>query len=391
MLPFELARIFLDRSSTRRLLGYTVVGFAFSLSVILGTIGLMDGFESSLKSGLRRAAGDAILTSRNGFFNIDTSTKSTLMNEGATSLASIVQSEAFVLSEGRSKAILVRGVDASEFSSVTKLPMTLGEQSVVVGSVLAADWSLEIGDSLTLVLARGQSTEMPQFIEFKISQIITHGLYEKDGRMVYVPRHVLDETLGLHGKSNLAIVAFGENISISNVEEKVEFLRETLNSPFIIKTSWQEFSGILEAVEVEKKSIAIVLQLIVLVAVFNIAAFLIALRIRKAQEYFLLRAVGLPKARFYKFGAVLLVVLWVLSCAGAWLLIQLFNWLLANVSWLQVPGDVYLLTRLQVLLDPWDYLLVFGPAFLWVMLLGWATARKLSQQSLLTGLRQEFA
>lgn len=391
MLPFELARIFLDRSSTLRLLGYTVLGFAFSLSVILGTIGLMDGFESSLKSGLRRAAGDAILTSRNGFFKVDTSTKSTLMNEGATSFASIIQSEAFVLSEGRSKAVLVRGVDSSEFTSVTKLPMALSEQSVVVGSVLALEWSLNVGDTLTLVLARGQATEMPQFIEFSISQIITHGLYEKDSRMVYVNHKILDEIFGLNGKSNLAIFSFGENIPISKVEEKVDYLREEIDSPWIIKTSWQEFSGILEAVAVEKKSIAIVLQLIVLVAVFNIAAFLIALRIRKAQEYFLLRAVGLPKSRFYKFGAVLLLVLWILSCVGAWLLIQLFNWLLANVSWLQVPGDVYLLTRLQVLLDTEDYVLVFGPALLWVMLLGWATARKLSQQSLLTGLRQEFA
>lgn len=391
VLPLDLARIFFDRSSTWRLLGFTVFGFAFSLSVILGTIGLMDGFEASLKVGLRRSAGDAVLTNRQGFFVLDPVMKTILEQERVQGSAQVIQSEAFALSEGRSKGVLVRGVRDREFSLVTGLPLALSTNQVSIGKNLAEEWSLRPGSKLTLVLARGQNSELPQFIELVVAQVVTHGLYEKDSRMLYVQHELLDETLGLNHKSNLVLLTFGANRSVDEIEDGVDRIRQELDAGWIVRTSWHEFSAILEAVEVEKRSIAIVLQLIVLVAVFNIAAFLVTLRVRKAQEYFLLRAVGLPRGRFYRFGALLLAVVWVLSCAVAWLLIQLFNWLLANVSWLQMPGDVYLLSRLQVLLDTGDYVLVFGPALAWVLLLGWWTARKLNQQSLLTGLRREFA
>jgi len=158
-----------------------------------------------------------------------------------------------------------------------------------------------------------------------------------------------------------------------------------------VRAAWQEFSGILEAVAVEKASITVILQLIVVVAVFNIAAFLVTLRTRKAQEYFLLCAVGLPRQRFFAFGKTILLIVWLLSCGCAWLLVQLFNLLLAHAPGLQVPGDVYLLSRLQVILTPTDYIVVFVPAMGWIALVGWLSARKLKKQSLLTGLRQEFS
>lgn len=390
-LPLDLARIFFDRAATWRLLAFTVCGFAFSLAVILGTLGLMDGFEASLKAGLRRSAGDALLTRRQGFFTFDTDIRNHLQSGGVAAFSPLVQSEAFALSDGRSKALMVRGVESASFSAVTGLEVQLTGHQVAVGAVLAEEWSLTEGAPLTLVLARGANSELPQFLELQVGQILTHGLYEKDSRLVYVPRQLLDEVLELYGKANLTLLKFRPDHSIEEIEDQVLQLRQELDSDWLLRTSWYEFGGILEAVEVEKKSIAIVLQLIVLVAVFNIAAFLVTLRVRKAQEFFLLRAVGLPRGRFYRFGAMLLLTVWALSCAGAWLLIQLFNWLLANVSWLQMPGDVYLLSRLQVLLDTNDYIVVFAPALLWVFLLGWWTARQVNQQSLLTGLRREFA
>lgn len=388
---WPLARIFLDRAATWRLLGLTVFGFAFSLAVILGTIGLMDGFESGLKAGLRSAAGDAILSSRQGFFRIDSLTRETLRQGGVTHTAMIVQSEAFALSEGRSKAVLVRGIDPQDFGVVTGHRLNLPPEGLVVGKVLREEWNLAEGDLVTLVLARGAQGDRPEFLELHVTGSLSHGVYEKDHRMVYVQRSLLDERLGLRGRGNLALLTFGVASSAHALETRVSRLDSELDTPWGLRTAWSEFSGILEAVQVEKNSIAIILQLIVLVAVFNIAAFLVTIRARKTQEYFLLRAVGLPRRQFLAFGTSLLFFVWALSCIGAWVLVQLFNFLLAHVSWLQMPGDVYLLTRLQVLLDPMDYVLVFGPALVWIGLVGFFTARRLQKQSLLTGLRQEFA
>ena len=391
VLPIALARVFLDRAATWRLLGLTVFGFAFSLAVILGTIGLMDGFESGLKSGLRSAAGDAILTNRQGFFTIDPNTREALRQGGMKHIAPLIQSEAFAISEGRSKAVLVRGIDPAEFEAVTGHHMPLTENGLIIGKVLREEWNLKEGDTMTLVLAKGGQSDSPEFLELQVTGGITHGVYEKDHRLVYVRRALLDERLGLHGKANLALLSFRKQSDVHALDTAVEELDRDLEIPWSLRTAWSEFSGILEAVQVEKNSIAVILQLIVVVAVFNIAAFLVTLRARKTQEYFLLRAVGLPRGQFMSFGAWLLLMVWVLSCFGAWALVAIFNLMLAYVPWLQMPGDVYLLTRLQILLDTGDYLLVFGPALVWIGLVGYFTARRLQKQSLLTGLRQEFA
>jgi len=61
-------KIVLETKSSRRFLVGTIFSFAFSMSVILCTIGLMDGFELTLKQTLATANGDIKLTSSKGFF-----------------------------------------------------------------------------------------------------------------------------------------------------------------------------------------------------------------------------------------------------------------------------------------------------------------------------------
>lgn len=390
-LLIALGRIFFDQAATWRLLTFSIAGYAFSLSVILSTLGLMDGFESTLKQGLRLAAGDAILTHRQGFFNLSADVLDEMQAQGVRAVSGVVQSEAFALGDGKSQGVLARGVDAAEFKTVTGMSFDLPHEGIAIGQTLAQDWQLEAGDTVTLVLARGVEGELPQFLPLQVSSIVRHGIHEKDARLVYVAKSRLQEALGLGDKINVALLNFGPSFTDVHVlEEKIHELGDAMGNPWVLKPAWQEFAGLLEAVEVEKTSIAIVLQLIVLVAVFNVAAFLVTLQTRKIREFFLLRAFGLPRGRFFAFASTLLVGMWATSCVGALILVRVFNWLLEHASWLQVPGDIYVLSRLQVLLSFKDYVWVFGLALVWMMILGGLAARKMRRQPLLAGLRQEF-
>ncbi|MBY0518040.1 MAG: hypothetical protein K2P81_14120 [Bacteriovoracaceae bacterium] len=388
-LLLALGRIFFDQAATWRLLAFSIFGYAFSLAVILSTLGLMDGFEETLKNGLRLSSGDAYLTHKNGFYQLEDSVLEEMQLHGVQAVSGLVQSEAFALREGMSKGVLVRGIDPKDFGNVTGLKIPLQEQSIVLGDVLARDWKMNLGDEVTLVLAKGHEGEKPQFITLKYAGSVRHGIYEKDSRFVYMNRPELQESLGLGSKINLGLIQFVKKSS-ENLEESVRSLDDSMGNPWYVKASWQEFSGLLEAVAVEKTSIAVVLQLIVVVAVFNVAAFLITLQSRKTREFFLLRAFGLPRKRFFVFASTLLLNVWLTSCVVALGLVKFFNYLLIHASWLQVPGDIYVLTQLQVKLELTDYLIVFGLALVWMIILGGFAIRKVKGQSLLTGLRQEF-
>ncbi len=390
-LLLSLGRVFFDQAATWRLFAFSVAGYAFSLAVILCTLGLMDGFEVKLKEGLRSAAGDALLTHRNGFFSTSPALMEELSVQGMRAMTGVVQSEAFALVEERSQGVLARGVEPGEFGTVTGMRLSLSPDGIVIGQTLADEWSLREGDRLNLVLARGHDSERPQFLELQVQGIVRHHIHEKDARYVYVTRSRLQEALGLGDKVNMALLSLHAPLGeIKKLEEKIASMADGLGNPWVLKPAWQEFSSLLEAVEVEKTTIAIILQLIVVVAVFNVAAFLVTLQARKTREFFLLRTLGLPRSRFFLFATLMLLSMWLMSCLGALTLVQIFNWMLAHVSWLQVPGDIYVLSRLQVLLSTKDYLWVFGAALLWMALLGSYAAHRMRRQSLLTGLRQEF-
>lgn len=390
-LILALARVFFDQASTWRLLLFTILGYAFSLAVILCTLGLMDGFSSTLKEGLRLSSGDAILTNQNGFFKINNATLEEMQLHGVKAIASVVQTEAFILHDGKSQGVLVKGIENEEMSQVTGMDFQISEGEIIVGETLAKDWRIKNGDYVSLVLASGKEGDLPQFMPLTVKHTISHGIHEKDSRLVYVELAQLRAILGIDKKMNVALLSFGTTqVKVAEVQERVDNLREVLGRPWILRPAWQEFAGLLEAVEIEKTSIAIVLQVIVLVAIFNVAAFLITLQTRKTREFFLLNALGMPRKRFFTFASSVLFTLWILSCAFAYLFVKFFNYLLLNASWLQVPGDVYVLTKLQVLLQFSDYLFVFGCALLWMVILGGLALKKMQRTSLLSGLRQEF-
>ena len=386
----SLTRIFFDQANIWRLMILSVFGYAFSLSVILSTIGIMDGFVSSLKSGLKLASGDAILTHKSGFFEMDDDTLQELQFHGVKHLASLLQAEAFAVSSSQSQGVLVRDIDVEDFSLVTGLKFNLrADEDIVLGESLAQRWKLAIGDDFTLMIARGGPGELPQLLRLKVSGLVRHGIHEKDMRFVYVKKSILQELLKVGTRSNMALLVLRES-SHFDLADHIRELGFSMGTSWIVKASWQEFSSLLEAVEVEKRSIAIVLQLIVVVAVFNIAAFLVSLRSRKLREFFLLRAFGMPLKKLYFFSFILLSFLWALSCVVAVYLVKVFDFTLQHASFLQIPGEIYVIDRLKVLLSFNNYALVFSLAFVWMMILGFYGLMKLRHQTLIAGLRQEF-
>ena len=63
-----LVRIILFRLVALKFALGVVVGMAFSMAVILSTMGLMDGFENALKEGLKKARETFPFPKGGGFF-----------------------------------------------------------------------------------------------------------------------------------------------------------------------------------------------------------------------------------------------------------------------------------------------------------------------------------
>ena len=68
-----------------------------------------------------------------------------------------------------------------------------------------------------------------------------------------------------------------------------------------------------------------------------------------------------------------------------------FNWGLANLSFLQIPGEIYVLSSLQIRLDSTAYMTVYLVSLVWVLIPGVFGYWRLKRRSIVQGLRQEFS
>lgn len=392
----SILKIVLHGRSAGKILLATLFSFTFSIAVILCTFGLMDGFDHLLKSGLRHSSGDLLITSKKGFFQIDTSLDEAIKSVNPRAVAPVIQTEAFALYQGVSKGVLVRGIEPENFSEATGLRVNLPEDGLVIGEELARALKVAPGDSIALTFGRGNasSQSLPTVRQFKISGLIKHGIYQKDLRFVYLPKKSLAQVLDVRDYINLVIITTQDPSkpleSLEIIQKDQQKLRAKLSQDYFVRPFWSEYSFLIEAVKVEKLSISLILQMIVVVAVFNIMAFVIYIMEKKAQDFFFLRAVGLSLKKLMTFWFISIFIVWAAACAGAYVLSIFFNWSLANVSFLQIPGEIYVLSSLQIRLDSTAYITVYLVSLVWVLIPGLLGYWRLKRRPIVQGLRQEF-
>lgn len=391
-----LFQVLIQGRSAMNLLLATFLSFSFSICVILCTVGLMDGFELVLKSGLRYSAGDLYLHHRQSFFEMTPKLEESLKRLGINRYTGLIQHEGFLLTEGKSRGVLLKGIEPESFSQTTGLSFNLNRGEIIIGDVLARQFNLKIGSEVVIAFGKGNESidYLPGLRQFKVAGIVKHGIYEKDLRFLYALKEDVSEVVESGTRINQLLISLypptEKDISLDHIREVQSELQGTLPKNYFVRPFWYEFSSLLQAVRVEKLSIGMILQLIVIVAVFNIAAFVIYLSEKKAQEIFLIRALGVSMNQIWKFWLIMISIVWGLSCGGAYLLSLVFNWGLAHLSILQVPGEVYVLSQLSLAIKPSEYIIVYGLSLAWVLLALLVGYWRLRRRSILEGLRLEF-
>ncbi|MBF0362301.1 MAG: ABC transporter permease [Oligoflexia bacterium] len=399
-----------------------VIGLAFSIAVILCTVGIMDGFDLALKNGLKNSNGDLIITAKDNFFHLDKNITNAFEDLGVTEYTAIIQKEAFLVYNSSSKGVLVKGIDKSVDNS---LNYSLSNKEVMIGEELFKILNLNIGDEILLVFAsgpgEGSSGNTPSLYTFKVKGVIKHGIYIKDLRFVYVNKSVLQQIFNLKDDEvNILSLNIPSSVihtkkqteqslteHMALVEEYQQRLQLLLNQASIsnnnnsnynnntphlrVSPFWKEFQYLIEAVRVEKFIISFILQLIVIISVFNVMAFIIYLNEKQAQEIFLLQALGMSKKKLTRIWITLVFIIWPTSSLLAIIFTNFFDFALRNLKVLKMPGEIYNLTQLSLEISLSNYCMVFSLALLWILLIVLIGLKKIRKESILKGLRKGFS
>ena len=244
---------FKDRSSKLFALA-TIIGLSFSISIILCTLGLMDGFSKKMREALNLGHGEIVLTSYDGFFKPDNNDFKDLKDIGVENIAYVVRTQSFATVKSKGKAVFVLGIDEA-FSKISKEFPIPKPGEIVIGKSLSEGLTISKGDSLALSFAAGRSGEkyLPNNASLKIKGIIHFKIHNFDERFVYANMQDVQKFIGISNLVNVAKLKLNNTLA---TPEKISGVVEKLRSIFLyeyrVMPYWSEFATFLRAVEFEK-------------------------------------------------------------------------------------------------------------------------------------------
>ena len=230
-----------DKKTLRFILGVTF-GMAFSIAVILSTIGLMDGFVNVFTEGLRTTGGDISISSKNGFFRLNDRLLESFKKNQVRSYVEVVQSEGFAVLNGKSKGVQLRGIRKDQFNKFSNLSLpSLLDNEIVVGKELANFFNLTEGDELVLTFSNGNTSfkNLPRLERFTIKDTVDLGLYEKNLRTIFINQSLLQSYLRLGDQINLIELKIESELQDAKkeIEERIFSFEDLLGLSCLLYTS----------------------------------------------------------------------------------------------------------------------------------------------------------
>ncbi|WP_028033478.1 lipoprotein-releasing ABC transporter permease subunit [Chelativorans sp. J32] len=274
--------------------------------------------------------------------------------------------EGQVLASGRSGAgtgALVRGMRAEDLTKVDLVAKNIragslvdfaAGQGVAVGSRMAANLGLAVGDSITLVAPEGDVTPFgttPRVKAYPVTAVFEIGMSEYDASIVFMPLEEAQLFFNVEGLAQFIEVFVDQPDSVEALRPLVE---EAAQRPVSI-TDWRQRNQVLfSALEVERNVMFMILTMIVLVAALNIISGMIMLVKDKGHDIAILRTMGATSGSIMRIflmagasigvaGTFAGLVLGTLICLNVESIREFFTWLSGTMIF---DPEVYFLSQL---------------------------------------------
>lgn len=354
-----------------------VAGVSIGVAALITTLSVMNGFQSDIKEKIIGAQSHILVF---GHMSEEIYPQKMAQVEALPEVAGAapnIYGQAILSYEGQSIGVIIRGLDPVQEAKINNLNSSLTEGAfqpadwdkdapapLVLGTELAGNLGVDIGDEVVLISPQSISTGagmFPKMKKFRISGLLKTGYYEFDNTIVYAPLADASDFLGLkQGITGLAVKLRNMNLA----EKIAPKIQQAVGHGYAVRTFAQMNSTLYAALKLEKAVMFIILFLIIAVASLNIASNLILLGTEKLRDIGIMRALGAsPKMIRGVFMWEAMMTATVGIVLGV-LLALLLCWIITTFNIVELPGDIYYLTKVPVHIEWTDVLAVIGGSYL---------------------------
>ncbi|NEI69682.1 lipoprotein-releasing ABC transporter permease subunit [Rhizobium lusitanum] len=345
--------------------GFSLVGIMLGVAALIIVMAVMNGFRAELFKQILGFNGHVVVQPIDSPLNdyAELAKKFSAV-PGVTMALPLVEGETLASGRGGSgTGALVRGIRSEDLTKLKTVSdhIVSGDmvgfasgQGVLVGSRLARQLGLTVGDQITLTAPDGDVTPFgvnPRVKAYTISGLFEVGMSEYDSSVVFMPLEEAQVFFNAEG------IVEKIELFVTNPDD-VDQLRPKIEDAAgrqIFLTDWRQVNAtFFSALQVERNTMFMILTLIVLVAALNIISGLIMLVKDKGSDIAILRTMGATSGAimriFFMTGAAIGVVgtlagviLGVVVCLNIESIRQFFSWISGTVIF---NPEVYFLSKL---------------------------------------------
>lgn len=373
------------KSGARMSLFSTIViaGIALGVTTLIIALSVFSGFESTLREKLISLDSHIQITGFSDRQLPDTSRNmSIIRNIAGEKLAAIypVISNAGIAGKGKLKeGIIIRGVQEDYLPGKINLQVSSGDfkltggelPTAVVGKTVADKLFIKPGDNIILFLPEKglTSTLSPENIaiqRFRVSGIFESGMAKYDDNFIYIN---ISTAAGLLGFENSVSSYELKLNTIAGIDTLVNNLQDNLDYPHYVRSVFDINQALLTWIDLQKKPIPIVLGLIILVAAFNIISAILVLILSKVNSIGTLRVLGMKRSDIVTMFLLKGLLLGSGGIAIGNLLALLLSLIQLQFNIITLPASVYFVSKVPLSIEPFNYLITSGIAFVLVLMI----------------------
>ena len=282
----------------------SVCGLMLGVATLIVVLSVMNGFERELRNRMLAVTSHATIMGLSGPMSDWRTLQAQLRRQpGVEAAVPYIASEAMFAAGPHMVGASVRGVLPEEERTATGLAQRMvagslddlkpGSYATILGSALAHELGVGVGDSVVLIAPEGTATPtgvVPRMRRFGVVGLFKSGMYEFDRGLALVH---LDDAARLFrtgsGVTGLRL-AFDDPLRAPSL---VRRLARALGGPGFYVTDWtQDHANFFRSIEITKSMLFVILLMLVAVAAFNIVATLVMIVKEKQTDIAILRTLG---------------------------------------------------------------------------------------------------
>ena len=292
---------------------FSLIGITLGVATLIIVMSVFNGFRKELVSRILGINSHITIYSLER--NIDNyeeiiSVLQTLPE--ITKINPLIDAHGMISVDGAATAALVKGIKYDDLIKKKLVNNNIvtgniqdfrGNSNIIIGDRLARKLGVNIGDKVTLVAPQMRKTIVgfiPKIKDYRVVAIFSVGMHEYDSTAIFIPLETAQVQFGYKNSISAIEVMTNDVNNTSRISDKI-FLNLTSKNFPVAVNDWQKLnSSFINALNVERNVMFLILTLIIIVAAFNIISSLIMLVNDKLKHIALLRTMGLTKASIIK-------------------------------------------------------------------------------------------